>query len=303
MRILKIGVLFGLLVSVCALCPHKVLAASTGGLQLSLEPAIFDLGGAPGSSSSTKVRIKNVTKQPELVQVATQAFKPLGKVDDSLLGTTFNAAAWLQASETIFTLDPGQTKVITITAIIPPNAEPGGHYATVSFTLLSRATSDPGPHAYVNTRVSGFAFLTVKGPLDHKLSFSEPSFDSDAGPKLIVPIKNSGTIHELVTPIVTVKDIFGNKVAQWNGTPALILPTESRTLSLPWKVMLPGWYKVQVAATYSPRHLKAQSNLVTVMVAPPVWLIVLSIAVPMIGIVIWLGRRRWRKAWRTLWKS
>lgn len=282
--------------------PHQTMAASSTGLQLSLEPAIFDLGGAPGTSTSTKIRIKNITKQPELVQATTQSFKPLGTVDEKLLHTTFDVAAWLKVSESVFTLDPGQTKVITITANIPANAEPGGHYATVNFTLLSKASVGTGPHASVNTSISGFALLTVKGPLSYRLTFEKPRLDAEDG-QLQVPVKNEGTVHQLITPEVVVKDIFGNKVGQWKGAPTLVLPTERRTLNLPWNINLPGWYKVQINAMYSPRHLKAESPVITVAIGVPLWSIILLSLMAAIGIIGWLGRGRWRKAWRTLWKS
>ncbi|HEX4662328.1 MAG TPA: hypothetical protein VH144_01805 [Candidatus Saccharimonadales bacterium] len=299
--------LFGFVLAVAVLAVmgriHPALAASSS-LQLSLEPAIFDLGGAPGTSMTTHVRVKNITAQPELVQVGTQAFKPLGKVDDSALRSTFNAASWLQTDQPVFTLDPNQTKSIAITASIPANAEPGGHYATVSFTLLSKASIDSGPRASVDTRISGLALLTVKGPLTYKITVGAPYLNQDSDmPQLNVPLKNEGTIHALTTQRVTVKDIFGNIVAEWAGTPALILPTESRVISMPWKISLPGWYRVQTSVTYSSRHTTVQSPTVTIAIAPPVWSIVLLVFGMVIGIVGWLGRGRWRKAWRTLWKT
>lgn len=276
---------------------------SSADLQLSLTPGIFDLGGKPGSSSSTQLRVKNTTKEPQLVQATARAFQPLGKVDKSSLGI-YNAASWLSVNPVFFTLDPGEIKTVMVTAGVPDTAEPGGHYASVDFTMLSKASIDAGAHVYLNTRVSGLALITVRGPERHSLSVGRPYLDDTTeGTRLNVPVVNTGTIHELTTQTITVKDIFGGTIAEWQGVPTLLLPAEHRTLALPWQSMLPGWYKVQVGVNYSTGKTASRSPEVIIAVAPPLWMMVLGVVAIAAGLVFWRTYGRWRQAWRTLWKK
>jgi hypothetical protein len=132
--------LFLLLFTVYRLPITQIHAKSALGLT-AIPPRLEIKNAKPGSVITKEIKVRNESRSQRLI---TLSIKDIFVKDDS--GTPlvlenitssenrWAASAWLQASQTSLRLNPGETKGLLLTAIIPDDALPGGHYAAIFYT-------------------------------------------------------------------------------------------------------------------------------------------------------------------------
>lgn len=163
------------------------------------------------------------------------------------------ASHWLQVSPTQIQIKPGETKSLTLTAIVPQDAAPGGHYAAVFHAADVNATIN-GTGSAVRPEVGTLVYLTVAGPITENAavtSFTAPKF-SEFGPiSFTTIINNLSDVH--ISPIgsITVKNWFGLKTDNLPLEKLNIFPYTSRqfdnSLARKW---LFGRYQAKLNAAY-----------------------------------------------------
>ncbi len=98
---------------------------------LSASPAILETVLDQKQPTITTVTIQNNTNFPLPIKGSVSAFLSTESIPDKNKDT-FNASRWFTLDPADFILQPNEVKKVTVTITPPRDAEPGGHYATIS---------------------------------------------------------------------------------------------------------------------------------------------------------------------------
>lgn len=161
----------------------------------------------------------------------------------------YSARKFITLDTTAFHLNPGESKKITATIVIPDDAGDGGRYAIIS---LHNAQSGNGTTAYV-TAVSIPVMLTIA---DSTLQQAGSITDINVGEivtgqplHITTAFKNTGNIHYYKTRnTVTVSDSGGNVFGTAGTEPSAyaIIPTYTVNYDVTLdKSLSPGTYEVK----------------------------------------------------------
>jgi len=150
----------------------------------------------------------------------------------TLENQTFSLTRWVKVEPESFVLEPRSFKVVDFTVVVPPNAEPGGHYGTV---LASLTSSTESTGAALAQKIGSLLLLQVAGEIHEQLSvrsFEAPSF-SEYGPvALTARFENAGSVHLKPRGFIVVKNMLGTEVARLDIPQSNVLPNSVRKLSM-----------------------------------------------------------------------
>lgn len=281
--------------------PLPVQAQTSLGIS-AIPPRVMIDQATPGSVVTQTLKVRNESAQTQYITVSTKDFivqdnegTPIFLSED--IGPDQNrwaASLWLQVSPTSLKLDPGQTKTLVLTAIIPDDATPGGHYAAVFYTPDTNATIT-GTGSLITTNVGSLVYLSVPGDIQQSAliqQFTAPKFLEFGPVDFSTTIQNLSDIH--ITPIgsIQIKNWLGGKTASLPLETLNIFPQTSRsyqnTLDRKW---LFGRYQAQLTAAYG---TTGQALLATLYfwVIPWRLLVLLAAALIIIILLITIIRRR-----------
>ena len=197
---------------------------AAGAQALTVEPVLIDdLSLDPGASATRSIKLKNegasAVKLKMMVYDVEAAADETGfpqlvdPTKQSIIGSWIN-----QNSDSVVSLEPGETRQVPLFIVVPKDAEPGGHYAVVSW-----GAADTGDVKGVGASVAGAAginiALDVKGDVIEKgdlIDFGTANGEAKYDRLPIVfkaRINNGGNRHFKPVGSVTVTNMFGKKVA------------------------------------------------------------------------------------------
>ncbi len=303
----KISPLFLLILglSVWFLCSPRAAYAQKAGLAVG--PAIFEAVVTPGESYKQKIKLQNITSAAMPIKVHARALEKAQDVElsEGADVSIFDASTWITYDTPDLILQPGQTREITLTIIPPPDAEPGGHYATVLFTPLAPTNSIAPNKTYLSSEVGSLAFLTVKGEITEAAELKADVMTrrlQHFGPVATTfRFKNSGNVHNIPTGEIRVLDYRGREVHKEALPSQVVLPGTVNPYKLQWgKSWMFNRYKIIAELTYGTSTQKVSATTAEIWVIPwlPLGLLLLSVIIfPVVAIKT---RRRWAKAWHVL---
>lgn len=276
-----------------------------GQVALGVSPAITELILEPGQSQKLLIEVTNLTNQPLSIKAAAGMFQLTEEVAEKDRAI-FDASLWIKFDQSDFILQAGQQKHVTVIVTPPPNAEPGGHYATILFQPLVPVAPDETIAAYVGTKVGVLNLIIVKGDLQETLTIKDISAPplSQHGPiEFSLALQNAGNVHLMPTGIVEIYNVWGKQVETLTLPPTLVLPKTTKNITITWDNKRFGYYKAKATIFYGTNHQSLTSQRVHTVIMPWFNLILLIAAGGMIGFVGWRTRGRWRKALRVLFNK
>lgn len=276
---------------------------------VSISPLVFELSANPGDALQNAIRVSNDQDYPVGVSVEIQDFSARGESGQvSLTGTNettnFSLAQWVTASPADFTLDPRESKTVTFSIVVPPGAEPGGHYASV---LVSISGGDvQGGGVGVAQKLGTLLLLNVGGSIKEEMiieEFTVPEY-SEYGPvPLVLRLKNSGTIHLKPRGFISIRNIFGNEVEKISIPQNNVLPGSIRRIEMSWgsKYQL-GRYDAVLTAVYGSTN-EPITALARFWIIP--WKLITVVGVGILIIILFLYsiRKRLKLAFQALTKG
>jgi hypothetical protein len=273
---------------------------------LSVSPAIFELIVEPGEAQQKTFYIRNITDTAVPVRVSTEELAPTEEQIDKSLSNSFNASSWINLSEQNHILNNKESRPITATVQVPKTAEPGGHYATILLEPLVPAVAVSGQSgSQAAAKVGVLVFITVKGEARHQLTtHSSPGISflqTLAHISIDAAIANTGTVHELPTAKVIVRNIFGGIEAELPIQPRVVLPNTIKTTSLQWQApFLFGIYSAQIEGVYGSSQTPLQSDKKVFIVLQWFPLVLLSVLLVAGFMYTRKTYKRWPQAFRAL---
>lgn len=233
MKIIFRTLLATLIVSLAALTISpvaSVYAANTSsGQALEIAPPVLNIKADPGETVKTTISLRDVSTSALVVRNQINDFVAAGEdgtpkllLDNSKDNSPYSLKDWVQPLPEL-TLKPKEVNKLPVTIRVPKNAAPGGYYAVVRFTASPPGLDGTG--VSLSASLGTLILLRVNGDAKEEMKVEQftAAKNNDTGwlfestpITFLARIKNSGNIHEQPTGQITVKDMFGNTVANVN---------------------------------------------------------------------------------------
>lgn len=242
-------------------------AQQNAGQGLEISPPLVDIKVDPGQVVTTKLKVRNVTKDTLVVEAEYNDFVASGEDGQPkiLLGkegeepSPYSIKDWMSTIPSA-TLAPQQQATFDVTISVPKDASPGGHYGVVRYTGTPASTE--GSAVTLSASIGTLFLVNVSGDVLQSAKISE-LFSARDGKKrslfeygpvgIVTKIENTGNVHVKPKGTVRVSNMFGGTVqeSQFNSTGGNVLPKSTRkfdqTLN---KKLLFGRYTIQADITY-----------------------------------------------------
>lgn len=279
---------------VAFLSPARALEITDTGVDITrndfiLEPAKIEVILDPGESSTKVLSITNRSSEERVYKIEIEDFA--GSKDPKtavqLLGrekSPYSLKDFIRPEVESVTLKPGQKANINVNIAIPQNAEPGGRYASVLVSTGSAGPSEQSSGAKSISRVGALYFIRVNGPvkedaklIDFKMVGGD-KFLYEKGPfNFEILFENNGSVHLIPSGSLTIKNTFGQQVADIPMQSFFSLPQSLRGVQLTWDPGLAfGRYtaNVQVTRGYQENPDQTDAMSLTFWVLP--WKVVIG---------------------------
>ncbi|OGR83436.1 MAG: hypothetical protein A2901_05330, partial [Elusimicrobia bacterium RIFCSPLOWO2_01_FULL_54_10] len=230
----------------------------------------------PGTTATDIIRIFNGGTEPFTASVQVEDIAPSGERGEAIIEaaetTSYSIATWMQLSENNITVNPGEQRVINFTMNIPPEAEPGGHYGSVTV----EAQPDPlsgGSGVQFRQKVAALMLVDVAGDVAEELSLTDFYISTEQTTihydwiptnwilepdeiTFVTRFENKGSVHNKPAGFITVTDGFGRELAKLPIDQRNILPDSRRVIETKWTPgrLTLGKIRAQVDVIYGQRN-------------------------------------------------
>ena len=270
----------------------SILAQSAMGL--TAIPPRLEITINPGEVLTQQIKVRNDSTTSRTISSVAKDFivtddkgTPVQIEGDDDQSNRWASSSWIQISPSSFTLEPKETKVLTVTIIAPDYPTSGGHYAMILHSPKNEVTlSETG--SAIETYVGTLVYITIPGDITENAQvkqFSAPAF-SEFGPvdfKTI--IANYSDIHIAPKGNISIHNWFGFPTATLALEDVNIFPSTSRQfLNTLDRRFLFGRYTAKLEAGYGSTGQALVATLIFWVI--PWRLIILVIAAIAIGIVL-----------------
>ncbi len=188
------------------------------GFSLEMTPARLELKADPGKTIRASVRLRTRGNATQKVEIAKGHFgltDDLTPVFDDPKDAPYSAAAWLTLSQTGFSINPNQDKLLRLEFRVPAGTPPGDSRAAVFIAPPPPETKEkkPGAVMVLRGRLAFLVYLTVGGAKPNGVIKAWEWRPSQPG-KPLAPsfqVVNQGTAHLRLLGIARVAGPDGKK--------------------------------------------------------------------------------------------
>ena len=205
---------------------------------LSVSPPTSSLNATPGTASTQKIGLDNISDETRNVTVLVQNFSAVGEQGQAQLNTgegPYALAQWITVSPASATLEPNGHQDFEVSINVPQNAPPGGHFGAIVFSPNAGEASG-GAALSVVSQVTSLILLRVPGDAIEKASVAgvnlcrlkgeattcdKSSGFFQKGPvTLTARLRNEGNVQIQPQGTVTIYNMFGSKLRRSKSTNA-----------------------------------------------------------------------------------
>lgn len=278
--------------------------AQTLGEGLTISPPIFELTLKPGETTTQTIKITNPTAN--LMEVYPQAmnFTASGESGEpAFLPVTseeekFSLGSWIKFTQTKIALTPQQVVEWQFQIVVPPDAEPGGHYGVVFLGTEPPKAEQNISQVAIASMIGSLVLVRAPGAIAEKgvlEEFIANKFFFKPPVQFTLRIQNQGNVHFKPNGEITIKDWWG-KIADKvtvNQAKGNVLPESTRKFEEKWLPKTGNWwtigrFKANLSLTYGESNQSLTGSLVFWVV--PWWLIIILVA--LLGFIIGMIIRR-----------
>ncbi len=271
--------ILGILISSIALLALASVAVSAqsqsapqqgNGQALEIAPPVLDIRGNPGETVEARISLRDISPVRLLVRNEINDFVAAGEDGTPKIlveegeESPYSIKSWISPLPEI-TLEPRQIEELTVNIAIPANAAPGGYFGVIRFTAEAPELSGTG--VSLSASLGTLVLLRVNGDAKEAMSVEEFYVEKDQNRSWVfesAPImfyerlKNEGNVHEQPRGQISIKDMFGQKIANLNVNleNRNVLPGSTRKFEQPLDEtvignrMLFGRYTADLEITY-----------------------------------------------------
>lgn len=300
-----------------------VVTTSRPAQAITLVPPSLEFSVRPGDTVKTKIKLYNEKSEAADLAVSTANFSAKGEEGDpnfNFTGPITDLASWIRIEGESFAVGPNEAIEVPVTISIPPNAEPGGHYAGLFFGTNPNKNAE-GNTVQLATKIGSLVIIRVEGDIRESAlikSFTiAPNVRLNRLPaNVVIRIQNNGNVHVRPTGTVTIRNMFGgvSTTMPLNPKDGAILPNSVRKFDMIWKKdeekhvpgnfftelgkeahnFALGSYTAEVTATYGATD-KSLSGTVQFTVIPWRFLFTLVLLIALIVFLLIWGIKRYNR--------
>ncbi len=283
---------------------------STGATGIQVSAPVYNFQIDPGDTTQEIIKIRNVSDNEQTYFPEVLDFKPTGETGTPQFITgveknsySYSLTSWVKISKEPITLQPNESAALNFTINVPKTAEPGGAYAGILFGTSPPKTE--GSAIAISNKVGALVLVRVAGAAKETATLKEfaanGNFFENPPVDFVVRVENKGTVHVRPKGNITIKDIFGRKVAALdvNEKDGAVLPESIRKFDkendeLTWNPsgFTIGKYTATVLLNYGDPS-KQLSETVSFWVVPWKVLLVVGIGIVIMVLLIILNIRRY----------
>lgn len=239
---------------------------------MSLAPSKLELTLGPGTSTEFQIHLDNFSNESQNLKVYSMDYYITEKNSVVFLKPghfSYSCATWISTDSPKLDV-PGRgnaassTAAKTFSVSVPPNAEPGGHYAVIIFQ--QPAVVKKGVPVKISGQIGALIMITVPGAIIRNGDIKSVSVNSSwlwptrkffsiphSPTRYKVVFQNTGNVHITVRGKLTYKPTFGWGSATINLAEMTVLPGTIRDFegTIPNPPLF-GSYKVRVEMYYGP---------------------------------------------------
>ncbi|MBI2984858.1 MAG: hypothetical protein HYY50_04515 [Candidatus Kerfeldbacteria bacterium] len=215
------------------------------GQAISIVPPSLEFGVQPGQTVKTSIKLYNEEDRAYALFSSVSNFTAYGEEGEPTFDFAeqrSDLAGWIDVGAGPYTLKPGDRIEVPIEINVPPEAEPGGHYASVFFGTEPSPKQEGGGQVAVRSLVGTLIILRVEGQVQESGSILEfkptgSKSKSRLPVDLLLRIRNDGNVHFRPKGTVIVRNIFGGESARLtaNDTNGAVLPDSVRRFEVTWQ--------------------------------------------------------------------
>lgn len=271
---------------------------------LTVVPPTQDFKAKPGKQVQTTVKVRNENNEPITVKANVKDFLVFDEkgtptmVEEEVSGR-WSLSSWMIISPTEYTIAARSSKLFDVVILVPEDALPGGHYASVYFTPMEGGLTYGQTGAAIETRLASLIKLVVEGPITEMAyvrKFYAPRFQEFGPVKIETQIENQSDLDITPKGLITVKDFLGRTTATFKIEERRIFPFAIRsfenTIEKKW---LFGRYKAALDGAYGSTG-QALTAYLYFWVIP--WKIITAVILGLAILILggyWVGQKRAKK--------
>ncbi|MDP2873841.1 MAG: hypothetical protein Q8N84_00910 [bacterium] len=279
---------------------------SSSGTGLSLSPPTFEISANPGDTLKNVIRVQNISEKDVKVAVEKRNFTAIGEEGSVSLTegeTSFSLASWITPGWTEFDLPAKGTTNFPFEIKVPLNAEPGGHFGSIIFKIGSTPPAGASG-ASLAQELGALILLQISGSVKEEAileTFKVSQNFFEYGPvDFEARVRNEGNIHVKPHGSLIITNLLGRQVASVPVEGRNVLPGAVRKLPIVWETKnLIGRYTATLSLGYGQQG-KALTLTTTFWGFPYRVGGVVAVALLLLGVLLYRGRRRVKLAWRVL---
>ena len=230
-----------------------------------VDGSYFTLEAEPGSTHTLKVLLGNTDDEPLTLQTYVADVFTLvngGYGVREADADVSQTAAWVEYRTETLSLASGEGQEREITVSVPDGTEPGQYIAGIVLQTAEPFEVEGAAMFNQIARKSIAVFITVPGNLEASFQLGTPEMATTVvGPKIVIPVQNSGDILVKPEGEITLADQDGNEVFQQPVFMDSVYAGMSTTLEILLPAALPETdYTVSVALSDEATGTTAKSE-------------------------------------------
>lgn len=257
-----------------------------------VEPARIELTLKPGESVTRALGVVNRTEKLQEFLVEVEDFTGSRDLKNNVVlhgsdKSPYTIKDFIRPEVESFRLKPKQRAELSVNIAVPPDAEPGGRYASVLVSIGSSDNMEGETQARTVSRIGALFLVRVAGEAleegrlaDFRLSGEKSAF-RDHGPyNFEVLFENNGNVHLAPSGHVHIANMFGKEVKTLDVPPFFSLPDSLRAAEAKWEPPFAfGRYTatVELQRGYQSSPDQTDTRTITFWVLP--WKILLGILI------------------------
>lgn len=223
-------------------------------IAVSVTPPLIQLTIGPGERWSSALKVTN-TNTREVTYYATVldfeatgeegvgTFVPRVQVGVPTGPTSYSLASWIAMASSSVTVPAGESGEVPFTVAVPPDAEPGGHYAAILIGTQPSTMELSGPTMQISSYVSSLVFVRIRGEAVESGRIrefrTEQYLHDTARADFLVRFENTGNTHLKPAGTITIYNMWGKERGELAVNQERhfgnVLPGSTRRFSFVWE--------------------------------------------------------------------
>jgi hypothetical protein len=276
-------------------------------ITLGITPQLLEVTANPGEVITSTFRLTNASSENIAIKTVPKNFTPNGEegaVNLTEDDTTFAIASWINVLPETANIAANKTQDFEVSIDVPSNAEPGSHFGSVVFQTIPPENDEAA--ALISQEIAPVILVRIAGDTSEVAVIEEfktgsSFYSNENSVEIISRIKNTGNVHFKPTGQIVIKNMFGSEVAKLDLDKKNVLPDSIRQFVNEWQIdgFKIGRYTTELTLVTGDDN-NIQTSKTSFTIFPYQTILPIAIALVLLIVVIYKGRRRLSLAMKAL---